>query len=115
MHRQFWTLNLYLTAKLEDPCKEGGAEGDFSGEEEVSVIYNPRLGLVAKVIKNGVHSVFVAQEFDCCAFAIKELERFFAEISDAVGFRPFYGRLIQELWGRVDTVNPEGGNFLVLV
>ena len=33
-----WTLNLHFTTKLEDPREEGGAEGDFGGEEEVGIV-----------------------------------------------------------------------------
>ena len=100
---------------MEDPCEEGGAEGDLGGEEEVGVVYELRFGFVAKVIENGVHGVLVAQELHRRTFTVEELKGFFAEVSDAVGFRALYGRYVQKFRGLVDAVNPEGGNFLVLI
>ena len=55
-----WPPDLDFTAKLENPGKEGGAEGDLGSEEEVSVVYELRFGFVAEVVDYGVHGVLVA-------------------------------------------------------
>ena len=78
-----WALNYHLSAELEDPGEEGGAEGDLGGEEEVGIVDRLGPGLFTEVVDDAVHGVFVAQELHCGAFPVEELEGLLAEIRDA--------------------------------
>lgn len=90
-------MNLYFSAELEDPSKEGGAEGDLGGEEEVGIVHGLCFGLFAEVVDHAVHGVLVAQELHCGAFTVEELEGLFAEIGDAPALGLLYGGFLQEL------------------
>ena len=108
-------MELNLSTELEDPGEEGGAEGDFGGEEEVGIIDGLGLCLFAEVVDHAVHCVLVAQELHGGAFTVEELEGLFAEICDAPALRLLHSGILQDLRQLADPVYAEGGDLLMLV
>lgn len=108
-------MNLYFPAELENPGKEGGAEGDLGGEEEMGIIDGLGLGLLAEVVDHAVHCVLVAQELHCRAFTIEELEGLLAEIRDAPALGLLHSGVLQKLRWLADPVHAEGGDLPMLV
>ena len=109
------SLYLHLPTELENPGEEGGAEGDFGGEEEVGIVHGFCSGLLTEVVDDAVHGVLVAQDFHCGAFAVEEPEGLFAEIRDAPSLGLLHSGILQDLRRLADPIHAESGDLPVLV
>lgn len=100
---------------MENPGEESGAERGLCGEKELGVIDQPGFGFLSEVVQDGIHGILVAKEGNFGAFAVEELESFFAEIRNAVAFGLLHGSVIEKLGRLGNPVNPEGSDLLMLV